>query len=206
MELIVISESKLKIMLSGEDMVKYELEEERVEGCDAHTRRVFRRIFEDARVAVGFETLGERLLVQYYATGDGGGCEIFVTKLGTEDRFLAEEGEEELLRQIYACEEETGALRRCFSFHRLDELLAVCRRLRAVGYEGASRVYIGEGEREVWYLFLDIPGAVGTRMPRRLAFLSEYGDAVKEDGIEDLLSEHGRLICGESAVEVLGEL
>jgi negative regulator of genetic competence, sporulation and motility len=92
MELIVISESKLKIMLSGEDMVKYELEEERVEGCDAHTRRVFRRIFEDARAAVGFETLGERLLVQYYATGDGGGCEIFVTKLGTEDFFRAEEG------------------------------------------------------------------------------------------------------------------
>jgi negative regulator of genetic competence, sporulation and motility len=204
MELIVISESKLKIMLSGEDMVKYELEEERVEGCDAHTRRVFRRIFEDARAAVGFETLGERLLVQYYATGDGGGCEIFVTKLGTEDFFRAEEGEEELLRQIYACEEETGALRRCFSFRRPEELLAVCRRLRAVGYEGASRVYIAEGTREVWYLFLEIPWAIGSRLPKRLAFLREYGEAVDEEWGAVYLAEHGRLICGERAVEVLG--
>lgn len=206
MELIVISESKLKIMLSEADMVKYELEEDAVDGCDAHTREVFRRIFEDARAAVGFETLGERLLVQYYATADGGGCEIFVTKLGAmENRFL-EDGEEELLRRVYACEEEAGALVRCFGFHRLEDLLAVCRRLRAAGFQGESRVYICDGERVVWYLFLEIAGIIGTRVPRRLALLGEYGFAVKEEGLEEYLGEYGRVICGERAVEVLGRM
>ena len=95
---------------------------------------------------------------------------------------------------------------RCWGFDRLEDLLAVCRRLMAAGFRGASRVYISEGEQSVWYLFLEIAGAVGTRLPRRLAFLGEYGLAVKEEGSEAYLGEYGRLICGESAVEVLGRM
>ena len=88
----------------------------------------------------------------------------------------------------------------------MEDLLAVCRRLRAVGFGGQSRVYITDGERSVWYLFLEIAGAVGTRLPRQLAFLGEYGLAVKEEGSEAYLGEYGRSICGERAVEVLGRM
>jgi negative regulator of genetic competence, sporulation and motility len=205
MELIVINERKLKIMLSGEDMVKYHLEEDSVDSGTPHAREVFRRIFDDARAAVGFETLGERLLVQYYVAGGGGGCEIFVTKLGSGDFSPSVDCEKALLRRVYACEEEvTGGLEYCFSFPRSEDLLAVCRRLRGVGYEGESRVYIAEGTREIWYLFLEIPWAIGSRLPKRLAFLREYGESVDEEWGAVYLGEHGRLICGERAVEVLG--
>ena len=81
MELIVISESKLKIMLTAPDMAHYELENTRMDCADAHTRAAFRHIFDDARNRIGFDTQGERLCVQLYASKEGG-CEIFVTKLG----------------------------------------------------------------------------------------------------------------------------
>lgn len=81
MELIVIDENKLKIMLSAPDMLHYELRAERMDYADEDTQRAFRHIFHDARDQIGFETTGERLLVQLYTSREGG-CEIFVTKLG----------------------------------------------------------------------------------------------------------------------------
>ena len=81
MELIVISESKLKIMLSAPDMAHYKLHNLRKNRTDTHTREAFRKIFDDARTEIGFDTHGERLFIQLYTSLEGG-CEIFVTKLG----------------------------------------------------------------------------------------------------------------------------
>ncbi len=83
MELIIISASKLKIMLTPPDMQYYELPAEPISCIDDQTRRAFRHIFDDAKSQVGFETEGEKLFVQLYASRDGG-CEIFVSKLGEE--------------------------------------------------------------------------------------------------------------------------
>ncbi len=87
MELIVISESKLKIMLTAPDMARYRLESARMDCADARTRAAFRHIFDDARAEIGFDTEGERLFVQLYASREGG-CEIFVTKLGRREEAL----------------------------------------------------------------------------------------------------------------------
>ena len=84
MELIVIDETKLTIMLTAPDMQHYDLHAERMTTANAATRNAFRHIFNDARQRIGFDTSGERLLVQLY-TSRGGGCEIFVTKLCAED-------------------------------------------------------------------------------------------------------------------------
>lgn len=133
MELIVISETKLKIMLTAPDMVRYELEGSPMDCADARTRAAFRHIFDDARAEIGFDTEGERLFIQLYAS-KGGGCEIFVTKLGggselwddeiplpEEPRLLPttavsvgglSDAERELLEHIYADREEGGSMPR----------------------------------------------------------------------------------------------
>ena len=80
MELIIIGENRLKIMLTGEDMARYELSEPCAESLGARARRALRSIVADAHAKIGFDTDRERLLVQLY-TSRGGGCEIFVTKL-----------------------------------------------------------------------------------------------------------------------------
>jgi negative regulator of genetic competence, sporulation and motility len=115
MELIVINQSKLKIMLTVPDMQRYELAPGHLDCADAKTRRSFRRIFDDVRMQTGFDTAGERLLVQLY-TSRSGGCEIFVTKLGMrekeEDPPTLTGPEQALLRRVFSAEvpiEETDA-------------------------------------------------------------------------------------------------
>ena len=223
MELIVISESKLKIMLSGADMVKYELTGEGLDCADLHTREAFRHIFDDARDAVGFNTCGERILVQLYTAKDGGGCEIFVTKLGAKETGVWEDGEvslesfwdggssanreRALLRQVYARGEEEGeVLRWCFSFDRLDDLTEVCRRLLSAGFTGESRLYIEEYPREVWFLILEPSGDSITGLFRWPSLLTEYGRKVRETDTELYLAEHGRRLIGQGAAEILAGL
>ena len=271
MELIVISESKLKIMMTASDMAHYELENVCLDCADSHIRAAFRHIFDDARDRIGFETEGERLFIQFYASKEGG-CEIFVTKLGdTEPSFPAystaaepdfveddspllavaagemTEGERELLRRVYegrtphhgsgcspspadnctpSCTEkreegldvmETTHTEQRLStanvrtatliFSETRDLLTVCHRLLREGYRGRSTAYIEDRLGEsLWYLLLDVPDVTLYRLPRRFAFLSEYGWEADTAGLPLYLSEYGRCICDGNAVEVLGRL
>lgn len=219
MELIVINQNKLKIMLSAPDMARYELESNCMDCADAHTRAAFRHIFNDARAEIGFDTQGERLFVQLYASKEGG-CEIFVTKLGgPQEGNEWESGEQELLRRIYGEEENMTANRTeqrlsavdtrriTIVFDGMEDLLIVCRRLLREGYRGRSAVYIADSEgRTVWYLLLEIPNVTILRLPLPFAFLTEYGAEAPAREWETYLSEHGRLLCSEGGVETLGRL
>ena len=203
MELIVIGESRLKIMLTGEDMARYRLEEPAASGqggdtVTPHTREVLRHIFADAREEIGFDTEGERLFVQLYAS-KGGGCEIFVTKLGGA-------GETELLKRIKQEESAMQGERErtvCLRVGSLSDLTALCRRLTDAGFRGNSRLYIGAEADAAWYLTL---GLVEDDKGRtRFPFLWEYGEEMAV-GCEFYLSEHGKRICPRGAVEVMARI
>lgn len=238
MELIVISENKLKIMLTAPDMAHYELEGSRMDCADSHTRAAFRHIFRDVRAESGFDTEGERLLVQLYASKEGG-CEIFITKLGAarsgapfgEEEadlgggeaallrclreaegtgVLAERGPAERATEGCAAEDApptAGMRRTVLVFEELADLLGACRRLSGAGYGGRSTLYITEsGESTRWYLLLEVPDTPFLRLSLPYAFLTEYGRETNPRTVEAYLAEHGRIICGEQGVEVLGRL
>ena len=163
MELLVISESKLKIMLTAPDMIKYDLTSPPANGLSLHDREVLRHLFRDAKAEIGFDTEGARLFVQLYASKEGG-CEIFVTKLPDSnpippvlerEQTSAEKNdsvnlvmkhhnetlnfktssEERLLQAIYDTEEpNVSYIRQAYRFFDLASLLAVCRRLGTMGY------------------------------------------------------------------------
>ena len=195
MELIVISESRLKIMLTGEDMAHYDLADPDAEELAPHTREALRHIFADAHAEIGFDTEKERLFVQLYAS-KGGGCEIFVTKLG-------DTGETRLLKLVSGFEDALplGRERRIWlRVEELSDLTALCRRLMSAGYRGQSCLYIDEGERTVWYLFLTFREEGYGALPCSMAFLWEYATEVDAD-VGVYLGEYGRMICGEGAVE-----
>lgn len=78
MELILISNTKLKIMLNEDDMRQYKIGNE-ADCAEADTRRAIRSLLERAKEQVGFNTDGEEIFVQLY-TSKKGGCELFVTK------------------------------------------------------------------------------------------------------------------------------
>lgn len=78
MELILISNTKLKIMLNESDMKKYHIGNES-DCAQTTTRKAIRSLLERARDQIGFNTDGEEIFVQLY-TSKHGGCELFVTK------------------------------------------------------------------------------------------------------------------------------
>ena len=76
MEFLVVSKSKLKIMMSRDDMKKYGIDGEDIDYDNPKIRRSFWKILDEAKERCGFEASGDKVLIQYYPSKDGG--EIFV--------------------------------------------------------------------------------------------------------------------------------
>lgn len=228
MELIVISDSKLKIMLTAPDMIRYDLEGSCKDCTDDKTRAAFRHIFDDARREIGFDTEGERLFVQMYASREGG-CEIFVTKLGAEPLLWEDEiplpapssadgelspGEKALLERISARDEAVDTAKESSaspSFALLldstEALLGACRALLGRRYRGVSRAYVEEtGRGDRWYLLLTPAGGRRGGLPRPYDLATEFGVETDAEETALYLSEHGRCVCPSEAVETLGRL
>ena len=96
MELILISNTKLKIMLNENDMQRYKIGSES-DCAEPDTRRAIRSLLDCAREQIGFNTEGEEIFVQLY-TSKKGGCELFVTKC--HDSALCEESAERLIKSV----------------------------------------------------------------------------------------------------------
>ena len=222
MELIVISDSKLKIMLTAPDMIRYDLEGSCKTVTDPKTRAAFRHIFDDARREIGFDTHGERLLVQMYASREGG-CEIFVTKLGASPTLWEDEiplpasdeggnglsvGERALLERIcFEAEADTCTSPRVLVLESSRDLIGVCRALKGRGYRGESRAYIDEtGRGDRWYLCLTPSDTADGGLSGRYGITAEFGGEAEPEAAVLYLCEHGRCVCPDSAVEVLGGL
>ena len=81
MELILISNTKLKVMLSASDMQKYELDNNSIDYDNTETRKAFWQILDEAKHKTGFDAASDKVFIQVYPSR-GGGCEMYVTKLG----------------------------------------------------------------------------------------------------------------------------
>ncbi len=93
MELILISNTKLKIMLDESDMKQYNIGSES-DCAKGSTRKAIRSLLDRARDQIGFDTDGQEIFVQLYASRRGG-CELFVTKCAAEEK-----NERELIQKI----------------------------------------------------------------------------------------------------------
>ena len=80
MEFLHIGESKLKIVMSAEELKEYGISP-KDEGTTLTCRRAVWEILDRAKSVCGFNPNGDKILVQFYPMRDGG-CELFVTKLG----------------------------------------------------------------------------------------------------------------------------
>ena len=182
MELIVISENKLKVMLTADDMRHYNLDCDTIDSGNAPARRAFRSILEDARAQTGFDTGKEKIFVQLYP-GKSGGCEMFVTKLG------ATKAEEEKLSPL---RKEPTPTEYAYVFPALSHLLLASRRLKEQG-GGSARAFVDRDRREFFLVLSeDVPA------------LAEYeGRKCKSREIPYIL-EYCRCFCRDAAA-VLAE-
>lgn len=220
MELIIISESKFKIMLSEPDMKHYELNPDEMLDTDQHTRLAFRHLLDDCG-PIGQETRGERLFVQVY-TSKGGGCEIFVTKMGdtcehdgVHAPLRLTKGEQALKDKIMNADRsgcittlrvdqapfDTRIYR--FLFSNLQDAIAACRRLKGSGCAG-SVCYAIHGSDELileLYLSLEEDGNPSARY----AFLHDYGKELSADPslLSLYIGEYTDMLIPANAVELL---
>lgn len=210
MEIILINDSKLKIMLDESDLRHFELKASELDYMNTDTKRMFWDLLSRAKHETGFDTDGQRVLVRLYPSKDGG-CEMFVTKIGaledSAEQKRAKRGEcDRLCSEIK--KNKAGdlptALFSAFQFERIEHLVGVCRRLLHIGYIGESSAYLGEDKKS--YLFLsDVDSAHYTPLDE-FSFISEYGKKENSEMLMRYLSEHGSPICESRAVATLGKL
>lgn len=207
MELIRISDKKLKIMLTPSDMEQFELNADTFGEDGVEMRRSFRLLLEEIKKRTDFETDDKRISVQYFPSREGG-CEMFISRLSDGlENMEKEQTDLHTPRALCLHREPSGR-----SFHRetaycfrsISDLLHVCRRLCAISCIGTNSAY--SDKNGFYYLFLSFLSASPFTTPDELIFITEYGSIENSGMLRLYLSEHGTAICHENAVHQLGVL
>ena len=182
MELIVISDTKLKIILTQVDMQNFGLGTETQDGESPATRRALRRLFDEVKRRSGFDATQDKVLVQLWRSTDGG-CEIYVTRTS--------EGQKGEVAQYKKW---------VYTFEKLPALLSVCEALTHMEYTREMQVWRGRGKS--WHMVVE--GVEGEKLSP-LSFIEEFGTREKSAYLS-LLSEHARYICGADGVRQMGAM
>lgn len=186
-EFLLINQNKLKIVLNEKEVKEYGLE-----GGDAaedpSMRDVFFRILDKARESVGFSTLSDRALIQFYPSAAG--AEIFVTKLGrmtpAREKSLASSNLTMLSSKLVA-----------YRFSLFSDLVAAAKQVQFPVGACCAVYYCDDGS---YYLIFEqrcAHGAIGDGL-----CICEYAEEVAEMLIPYII-EHGSSV---KAGDVISEL
>jgi len=187
MEIIHISNKKIKISLTKNDIEKYSLDTGNLDYSDTGTRKAFWSILDDAKKDSGFDAAKSRVLIQLF-TSPSGGCEMFVTSVSTDAD-----------PSVCCIKDPVAETReRTYSFDSIDSLISACRFLSGYGYRSDSRAYYC-GDK--YYIFLSrVVCGDGCGAGLSTAdIMCEFGEPVS--GSENaLIREHAVCFCADDAV------
>ena len=178
MDFLVVSDSKLKIMMNREDMKKYEIDGENIDYDNPKTRRSFWRILDVAREVCGFEASGDKVLIQFYPSKDG--SEIFVTKLGMissgAERTIAKSSKVTMLhsRQVI------------YRFPSFSALLRAAKIINSEDCERQPRAYCDE--RGAYYIIAE-ERRYGADKAKDVSPIHEFGREIP-DNLAPYIEEH----------------
>ena len=191
MNFLLIGESKIKIVLSAEEAEKYRLNSESVDLNGPAARRSFWQILDIARLKVGFDPAGDKVLIQLYPLNEGG-SEIFVTKLGilseSSARIVSKSDRVAMLSKKQAL----------YSFDILDDLISAAIAIKRFAGQGicpVSDVYT-DGKR--YFLVIDEYGKGGE--PVEFPCLLEFGVGLTAD-ISAYIFEHAEKLTDGDGIE-----
>lgn len=193
MELILISSSKLKIILDADESKKYNVTniDGGIELCD---RKRLSGILDDIYRLSGFDTRCDNLSIEIFESRSGG-CEMFITKEG-ESKSYSSKQIKSLCRE---CLSDNVTL--AYIFKTMSDLISVCRLLGNKNLPMKSRAFCIENKN--FYLILTFLGFFSSELYTSLEFISEFGERISTEGLEDYLIEHGKEICDGEAIETL---
>lgn len=207
MELKLLSENKLKIVLTNEDMAKMDItcEEMDYDG-DTNTKRVFWEILDYAKRQTGFDAASGPVAIRVEDKKDDG-CSILVTKTGAYKRKRAHEHEghsgASYTRSYSPLYTSAKKKRLIYMFEDSDGLLEACRQLTLAGYDGKSDIFASEHFENAegrYYLYIE------DNHERSLSLISEYGLLINNPIFACSLDEHAKKILSSDAVQTFAEL
>lgn len=200
LELLRISETKMKITLDRADMEKYRVDAGAIDYGKRETRKAFWGILDEVKLRTGFDVSGGKALIQCYPSRDGG-CELFVTKLGAfpevTERAISRSGNAAML----------SAGRCVYLFGKFSDLLFAVRAVNGEGGNPPSDLYAGEDGG--YYLVLEERDPAVEGGISRSARLSEYGKRLfpkNEKSALIYLGEHARRLTDGDAMKKLSFL
>ena len=182
MEFILISESKIKVMLTEDDLRDFEISTEELDYSNTDTKRMFWDVLSRAKHTTGFDTDGQRVLVQLYPSRHGG-CEMFVTKIGALSHN--DEGcrynestpiisEKITVKNPHKSSKKAKKIYSAFSFESLEDIIAVCRELYHIEYDDSCFSYIGDNG--LYYLLIAGIDTTGYTPFDKFSFLDLWGN------------------------------
>lgn len=193
MELILISGNKLKVILDADEARKYKIIDN--DGIDLHCKgKNLREILDDIYRLSGFDTKSENISVEIFESRDGG-CELFITRQTERKTYSAKQ------IKTLCCECLSDNVTLSYIFKTMSDLISVCKLLGEKAMPTKSQAF-SVGSKN-FYLILTFLGFFTPELYSSLEFISEYGDRIASEHLEDYLDEHGKVICDGEAIETL---
>ena len=189
MELLLISENKIRISLSKKDLDEYRITCDDMDYDNTETRRVFWCVFDEVKQKTGFDAAKNRIFIQIYPDKNGG-CDLYVSKINAP---ASDDTAENTAISVIP----EAPRQEIYSFDGIDALLSACRQLSSLGYIGQSSVYADKRGR--FYLLTDGD-------TQKTCFLTEYGLRHTAKSVRLYINEHCSSVCAERAIETLSSL
>ena len=188
MELIMISNSKLKIMLTADEVKQYDIDRE---GDRGDMRRTMEPVLIRAREMCGFDASAGRVFIQLFPSREGG-CEMFVTKLAGENGGDKSDKERRGRKSKDPCPSLTGAeipteKEGYFSFGKVSDLICACRILKNAGAGDGSTAYVSEDG----VFLLCLPGTE-RELPFSVVSVGEFAGREPASIMRTYIPEHCR--------------
>ena len=196
LDILKISDSKVKIMLSATDAKAYGINTAEPDYKDEKTKSGVWSILDEAKARIGFSHEGHKLLIQFYPSKDGG-AEIFVTRLENlpdkSERLLSRATDMTMLEKSFSI----------YKFSDLGDLIRLCRIIGRKDCIGKSELYFDSAEG--YYLRLEERGVSKYGGICEFAVLLEFADKIRSERMP-YIREHSELLMEKCAVQRLSEL
>ena len=192
MEFLVISENKMKVMMSAEEVRDYGIESEKSDYRDPEIRKAFWKILDRAKEECGFKITGDKLLIQYYPSKFG--AEIFVTKLGKISPGVE--------RSITGTDSVAmlSSKNMIYRFENFEELKRLCTEIKKNVFGSSGDVYFSEDG--CYYLFFEERSDFHSLSP--FSIVSEFADEIPQT-MEVYIKEHSEPLAIGDAFARLGK-
>ncbi len=194
----MINSEKIKIMLTREDIKKYDIRMYSLGHTGSAIKEAFSEVLSDIKNKTGFDTLSKKTVLQVYPSRDGG-CEVYLTRLNSDggDKLHSDRPTD------FNKQTDTPiTIRRwletvIFAFGRITDVIDACRTLDLGQYSKTSSLHVCSG---VYYLFLE---AEIRSKSDDLIKLSDFAKRVDNRLAQAYITEHGECIIKSGAIEAL---